>query len=390
MFRESIKMSWNNIINNKMRSFLTVLGIVIGVSSIIALITIVQGATNSITSEISKLGADKITIQAMGTPLKSGLNESDLEQISKVEYIKGASPTVSGNSSIVYNDTVIENIAVQGKNEVYFKTESENLGSGRGINIVDVENETPVAVVGSEIAKEFFLGENPIGKEILIKNRTYTIIGLLKPTSGFAMGSTNDVVMIPYTSAMKSLGIGSITSVDAYMDNPEESDTIMESLNGVLSESFNYREDAFSVFNMQDMLDTVSNITGMMSLLLAGIASISLLVGGIGIMNMMLVSVTERTSEIGLRKALGAEPGSIQMQFLIESIVLCLFGGAIGFLLGVGIAFIASIAIGFELSLTYTTVLIAIGFSAFIGVVFGLTPARKASKLNPIDALRHT
>jgi len=389
VFKESIKMSWNNIAHNKMRSFLTVLGIVIGVSSIIALITIVQGATGSITSQITKLGANKITIQAAGTPLKHGLNDKDLNNLKKIKYVDGVSPTVSGSTSIICKNVTKENVTIQGKNEVYFKSEKDNIGSGRGINIIDVKNKSQVAVIGSEIAKSLFLGENPIGKELIIKDRTYTVVGLMKPSSGFSMGSTNDVVIIPYTSAMKSLGIGSITSVDAYMSNSKKSDKIIDSINGVLSEAFNYRKDSFNVFNMQEMLNTMSDITGMMSLLLAGIASISLLVGGIGIMNMMLVSVTERTSEIGLRKALGAEPGRIQLQFLIESIVLSLFGGIIGLVIGILIALIASIAIGFTLSVTYSTIILAVGFSVVIGVVFGLAPARKASKLNPIDALRH-
>lgn len=389
MFKESIKMSWGNIIHNKMRSFLTVLGIVIGVASIIALITIVQGATGSITSQISALGANRLTVQAVGTPLKQGLDEADLKKLAAIDYVRGVSPTITGKTAIVVGGNVRTGVTVQGKNEVYFKSEPGNIADGRGINALDVAQKTQVAVIGSDIARDLFYGENPIGKSITIEGSTYTIVGLEKASSGFTLGSTNNVVMVPYTSAMKTLGIRSIMSIDMYMSDAAKSDEIISEITGVLNEAFNYRENAFNIINMQDMINTVSNITGIMALLLAGIASISLIVGGIGIMNMMLVSVTERTGEIGLRKALGAEPGRIQLQFLIECIFLSVFGGLLGLVIGVLVAFIAANLIGFTMVITIGTVLLALGFSAAVGILFGLAPARKASRLNPIDALRH-
>ena len=389
MFKESIKMAWSNIVHNRMRSFLTVLGVVIGVASIIALITIVQGATGSITSQISALGADKITVTAMGTPLKQGLNKKDLERLSQIESVSNISPTISSKTSIATALDVKTDVSVQGKNDVYFTLNQDLLSLGRGINILDVKNKTKVAVIGSDIAKELYFGKNPVEQNILINGSTYTVIGVLNPSSGFSMGSSNESVLIPYTSAMSSLGVKSITNLDVYMADSTQSAKIIENIEFVLNEAFNYKDKAFSVFNMQDMLDTIGNITGMMSLLLAGIASISLIVGGVGIMNMMLVSVTERTTEIGLRKALGAEPASIQLQFIIEAIFLSMFGGIIGLIIGVLIAFISAILIGFTFSLTVNTVLLAVGFSAAVGIIFGYFPAKKASKLNPIDALRH-
>ena len=389
MFRESVKMSWGNIVHNKMRSFLTVLGVVIGVASIIALITIVQGATASVTSQISALGANKITVQAMGTPLKRGLNDQDLAALQKIGNVSGVSPTVSGSTSVVYDRTVETGISVEGKNEVYFKNNMDTLSSGRAINRLDVDGNNHVAVIGSELAQDLFFGEDPLGRSILINGSSYTVGGLLKAQSGFSMDSTNDAVLIPYTAAMKTLGVRSITSVDIYMADSTKSNEIITSINNVLNEAFNYHDDSFSVFNMQDMISTINNITGMMSLLLAGIASISLIVGGIGIMNMMLVSVTERTTEIGLRKALGAEPSRIQLQFLIESIFISLFGGAIGMVIGLLIALVAANLIGIAFSVSVSTILLAFGFAAAIGIIFGIAPARKASRLNPIDALRH-
>lgn len=389
VLKESIKMSWNNIINNKMRSLLTMLGIVIGVGSIIALVTIMQGATGEITSQISSLGADKITVQAKGTPLKLGLNEKDLEALSKIENVKGVSPSVSGKGSVFANRISKRDVSVQGRNEMHFKADDDLLNSGRPLNILDVENKTNTAVIGSSIAKELFTGQDPIGQSIRINGAAFTVVGTLKDSGSFSMNSTNDTVIIPYTTAMKILGTHNIMSVDVFMADNSKSETIIDGINGVLSQAFNYKEEAFSVFNMNDMLGTINSVTGMMTLLLVGIASISLIVGGIGIMNMMLVSVTERTTEIGLRKALGAEPSRIQLQFSIESIFLSLFGGIIGLVLGVATAAIGAQLIGFDFTLSISSIVLAIGFSAAVGIIFGFMPARKASRLNPIDALRH-
>ena len=389
MLKECMKMAWSNIIHNKLRSFLTVLGVLIGVASIIALISIVQGATGSITSQISSLGADKITIQAMGTRLKQGLSEKDLDQLSRVKNVSGVSPTVSGNTSLVYKDKVKTGVSVQGKNDIYFKQEMNLLARGRGVNSLDVNNKNQIAVIGSDLAKELFFGSDPIGQQVLINGNTVTLVGVLKATSGSILGSTNNTIMMPYTSSMKTLGVRNITNVDVYMSDANQSENIINDVTTILNSAFNYRENTFSVLNMQNIIDIIGNITRMLTLLLAGIASISLLVGGIGIMNMMLVSVTERTTEIGLRKALGAEPAQIQLQFLIESIFISLFGGVLGLILGILVALAAAVIMKFTFTITVWTILLAVGFSAVVGIIFGFAPARKASRLNPIDALRH-
>jgi len=388
MLFESIKMSWENIINNKLRSFLTMLGIVIGVASIIALITIVQGATNSISDQVSSLGVNKVTINAMGTPLKAGLSQEDMKDISQVDNISGISPTISGKTGIVYNGNVKENVAVQGKNEVYFKMNTTLLKAGREINTIDLESKNKVAIIGSTIVEEFYYGVDPIGKDLIINGTTYTVIGTLAASSGFSMGSNNDAVVIPYTTALSSLGVKSITSLDVYLTDTKTADDTVNNLKSVLNEAFNNKDNAYTVFNMGDMISSFQSMMSIMSLLLSGIAGISLVVGGIGIMNMMLVSITERTSEIGLRKALGATPNRIQLQFIIESILLASFGGFIGLILGSVIAYIAAIFIGIGFSISISTILLAVGFSAAVGIIFGYMPARKASRLNPIDALR--
>lgn len=388
MFFESIRMSWENIITNKLRSFLTMLGIVIGVAAIIALITIVQGATSSITDQVTSLGVNKVTINVSGTAVKQGLNNEDVRSLESLDNISGVSPTVAKKMGVASGNAVVEDITVQGNNEEYFRNNEEILLSGREINTLDLENRSQVAVIGSDLVDELFYGKNPMGEEILLEGITYTVIGILAPSNDFGSSSTNSTVIIPYTTAMRSMGISEIRSLDAFLiDTTIADDTVME-IESVLDAAFNYKDNAFVVFNMGDMISSFETITTMMTLLLAGIAAISLVVGGIGIMNMMLVSVTERRTEIGLRKALGATPGTIQAQFIIESIFLSLIGGATGLMVGVLIAYLTSGFIGTEFSIAPSTVYIAIGFSAAVGILFGFMPARKASRLNPIDALR--
>ncbi len=389
MIRESVIMSWQNIINNKMRSFLTILGIIIGVASIITLITVVQGVTSSVTTTISDMGANKITVQVGGSPLKEGLSDYDVKSIGDIENIKGISPTINGKSNIVYNRTVMEDIRIQGKNQVYFSNTEDLLDSGRAINILDINDKNRVCVIGQDIVKEYFQTKNPINEEIIINGITYTVVGTLQQSDGYAMSGNNNTVIIPYTTAMSLLGVKNISSMDIFMEDQVLAETTAKDIEIALNSAFNNNEDAFNVSNMQSILDQVREMTGMLTMMLVGIASITLFVGGIGIMNMMLVSVTERTGEIGLRKALGAEPSAIQQQFLLESVFLSVLGGFVGVIMGVAMSYMGCLALGIEFSLSMATVALAVGFSVLIGVSFGFAPARRASQLNPIDALRN-
>lgn len=388
MLFESIRMSFVNIRKNKLRSLLTMLGIVIGVASVIALITIVRGAADDIGNRVISLGGKKIYINVIGTPLKQGLTHNDAEEILSVGNITGISPTVSGMASVVYQGKVLENVVVEGKNEVYFKADPDLLASGRAVNILDLKSRNQVAVIGFNIARELFFGRNPIGEEIIINGMTYTVIGTLKETTGFRPDSINDAVIIPYTTALRVLGVKYIKTLDAYLEDTSLADQTIMEIKGILNRAFNYNEDAYNVYNMGDIIDSFQSIMSMMSMLLAGIAAISLVVGGIGIMNMMLVSVSERTTEIGLRKALGATPFAIRLQFITESIFLSVTGGIIGLIMGVLLAYILAAVIGISVSVSLSTNLLAVGFSAAVGIVFGYMPAGKASRLNPIDALK--
>ncbi|MGL4484807.1 MAG: ABC transporter permease, partial [Anaerovoracaceae bacterium] len=306
MLFENIKMSWRNIIHNKMRSFLTVLGVLIGVASIVALISIVQGVTGSITSQVAEMGSNKVSINVTGTPLKRGLSINDIDEVSAIDNVKGVSPNISGKATISYNTEILENVSLQGKNQVHFKNTEDLIESGRGINKLDVDNKNRVCLIGNEIKDEFFKTSNPIGKKIIVNGATYIIVGTLQPSDGFSMENNNKSIVIPYTTAMSLLGVGSFSSLDVYLANSDFANETTNKIEAALLSSFNNRDEGYMVTNMQNILDTISTMTNTMTLMLGGIASIALLVGGIGIMNMMLVTVTERTTEIGLRKALGA------------------------------------------------------------------------------------
>lgn len=394
VFSESIKMSFQNILSNKMRSFLTTLGIIIGVTAVISLITIVQGVTDYVMGQFSEMGAGKLTVTAYGTALKTGLSESDLAQISQVEHITGISPTASLTASAARNGEVLETVSINGKNDMYFR--SNNIISyGRGFTPLDMEGDVYVCVINDDVAKGLFLGENPIGQTLMINGFSYTVVGIegtnndLMAAMSLSMGGEIDgSVIIPYKNALKMTGAANVTSLEVYIGDTSYTDQIIDDIEDVLYTAFNGNDDGYSIFNMDELLDVMNTMYGMMGTMLAGIASIALLVGGIGIMNMMLVSVTERTKEIGLRKALGAEPMQIQLQFLMESVVLSLVGGAIGIVLGLIISFVAAVLLGTTFSISWGAVAIGFGFSAGVGILFGWAPAKKASELNPIDALR--
>ncbi|WKY44632.1 ABC transporter permease [Eubacteriaceae bacterium ES2] len=388
MLKESIKMALENVLSNKMRSFLTMLGIIIGVGSVIAMITIVSSATQTVTDQVASMGANTVTVQVMGTPLKQGLTQGDLGELENLDNIAGIAPTVSGLTGVAYGGHTMDEISLQGKNDVYFENTEDLISAGRMISPIDTENESRVALIGQGIADELYIGKNPVGETIKVDGITFTVIGVLNASDSFASSSTDEAVIIPYTTALNMVGAKYINNLTIYLTDENQANLTTRQIEAVLDNSFNDDEDSYSIINMQDILDTIESMTGILSMMLGGIAAISLVVGGIGIMNMMLVSVTERTSEIGLRKALGAKPTQIQLQFLIESIVLCLIGGMIGFILGIGVAFVAASLMETGFAVTASTVLLAVGFSGVIGIVFGFMPARKASRLNPIDALR--
>ena len=394
MLKESLRMSLLNIRSNRMRSFLTVLGIIIGVMAIIALITVMHSATGEVTAQFENLGAGKLSVQATGTPLKSGLTEGDLERLSDISGVWGVSPTLSQQKSVVASGEVLEDVLIEGYGYAWFRRESDAVARGRALLPPDEEQRSRVCLIDSDLAAALFSGTDPIGQAVLVEGTRFTVVGVLKDAdvddvmSQLQAGDESGTLIMPYTSYMRLFGVKGITSLEVYLDSAEQTDAVSEEMEGVLEAAFNYREDSYRIINMESLLDVMDTMMGLMTNLLVGIASIALLVGGIGIMNMMLVSVTERTSEIGLRKALGARPRSIQVQFLMESVILSLLGGLIGVALGLVVSALLAGMMDIAFVLSPGAIALGVGFSLAVGVIFGWAPARKASNLNPIDALR--
>lgn len=396
MLGESVRMSLDNIRSNKMRSFLTVLGIIIGVMAVIALMTIVNAVTNTITEQFTAMGTGKLTVQATGTALKRGLTESDLSELRALENVADIDPKASLTATVSSGDAFIENMSIDGYSDVYFRKQGDSfISRGRALNILDMDSVNRVCVIDSKASSTLFNGSDPLGEHISIGGIEYLIVGTLSDDSDAdvmsqAMGLSEDGrIIIPYTAAKKQAGQRNVISLDVYVDDTDNMDDTVTAVEAVLKSAFNYKDDSYTVINMESLLDTMDTMMGMMSNVLAGIASIALLVGGIGIMNMMLVSVTERTAEIGLRKALGAQPFQIQMQFLIESFVLSLIGGLLGLIVGVIVSYIVVTSMGATFVMSRDAIALGVGFSAAVGIIFGWAPARKASRLNPIDALRN-
>ena len=393
VIRQSIQMSLQNIKSNKMRTFLTTLGIIIGVTAVIALITIVDGVIGSVMGQFSSLGAGTLSVSITGSSLKKGLTESDLDSLEQLENVSGISPSVSITTTAARPGKLLDHVSVQGKNDYYFRN-NDLVSYGRAITRQDVENEAYVCIIDQDLEDNLFPGEDPLGSQVIVGGIRYTVIGLQGEDSNLMAsmagmgGSVDGTITIPYTNALKLSGNSSVTSLDVYVADTDRTQELQEAVESVLYKAFNENEDCYNVFSMDSLLDTMDSMMSMMTYMLTGIASIALLVGGIGIMNMMLVSVTERTKEIGLRKAMGATPERIQVQFLLESIVLSLIGGLIGVALGLLISFAAASLLGTDFVISSSAVGLGVGFSAAVGIVFGWAPARKASRLNPIDALR--
>lgn len=391
MLRECIVMSLDNIRGNKVRSFLTLLGIMIGVTAVIALISTVSGVSGSLQDSFSGMGAGRLSVSVTGSDDKSGMTPEDLAEISALSTVDGIVPSISLNGRVSYGKTVETNVSVSGRNAYYFLSNPDLILQGRALNFIDDDNSTYACVISQEMVDTFFFGVDPIGETIYVSGIPFTVVGRYEEDSGggvASMFSGNPDILISYTTAMKINNSRDITSFTVYLKEGTDSETAAAEIEERMDVLFDYEDDCFTVTTMSSIEDTMEEMMNMMSALLAGIASIALIVGGIGIMNMMLTTVTERTVEIGLKKALGAIPWQIQVQFLIESFLLSMIGGLLGVVAGLGLSYILCHVLSTTFVLNTGAIILGVGFSAAVGIIFGWAPARKASKLNPIDALR--
>ncbi|HWR19604.1 MAG TPA: ABC transporter permease [Clostridia bacterium] len=395
MILQSVKMAFSAISSNKMRSFLTMLGIIIGVVAVVVLISLVNGATSTVTSEIESLGTNQLAVivrDDRGHPITL----SDLTDIAKNEEFSEIAPVANVNGTAKHGTKKLT-IQATGTVNAYERIYGVSLDHGRFIHSADVENSSLVAVIDSDMAEEFFDTGNALGESITINSQSFTVVGVLKANTSMAgsmssmMTGGANTVYIPYTVASRMAKQPYITTFYVSSSNAEDMQKAETKLNELMLQRFRNDSDAFLIINQSSIMDAMATVTNTMSLLFGGIAAISLLVGGIGIMNIMLVSVTERTREIGIRKAIGAARSSILMQFLVEALMLSLMGCIIGLMLSWFILSIANVVAGDMVTFTmsFDVIALALGFSVLIGVAFGLYPANKAAKLQPIQALRH-
>ena len=400
---QAISMAFKAIAGNKIRAFLTMLGVIIGVVSVTVLIAIGQGTTSVVTDSISSMGTNLLTVSiqtrrvgmfgfgdsnrssnAKGTVI---LKLADVLSLEDEEPIKSVSPVVNG-SLTVKAGSVNTNASIIGVLPAYEEIVNQHVESGRYIIDADVDNRSAVCVIGPGLAEDLFGNTNVVGNTLHIDGRKFEIVGVLESKGTSMSGSSDDTLILPFTLAQRMLESTTISSIYISATDSTTVDAAQTVVENFLYKK--YQDDStYSVMNQTQMLEMISETTGTLSLMLGGIAGISLLVGGIGIMNIMLVSVTERTREIGIRKAIGAKRRNILMQFLVESIVISGLGGLLGLAFGYLIMQALSEVLGMKLTMSLGVAQLAIGFSMGVGVIFGLYPANKASKLRPIEALHY-
>ena len=387
MILQSFRMAFSSILSSKMRSFLTMLGIIIGVVAVVVLISLVNGASASVTSEIEGLGSNLLTVTIRDNRYHD-LTLAEVQELADNFDSIGATAASVTKPVTAKNGSKSYSANVQGTTPGYAAIGGVNIQYGRFLKSPDINDQSAVAIIGVEVADELFGQRQVLGQSISINGRSFLIIGVLEEGSS-PFGGEDQKIIIPLTLAQRMFSQKYITSFYASAKDSASVDQAQTDVTDTLMNMYRQDDSAFRIINQASILDVMDSVMGTLGLLLGGIAAISLLVGGIGIMNIMLVSVSERTKEIGIRKAIGASRNRILLQFLIESMVISVLGGIIGILFSWGILTIASAIADMHFGMTIGVIALAVGFSVFVGVVFGLYPANKASKLHPIQALRN-
>ncbi|MFH1457526.1 MAG: ABC transporter permease [Patescibacteria group bacterium] len=403
-----IKSSFKILRANKNRTVLTVLGIVIGIAAVIVIMSVGSGAQSLILNQISSLGTDLVSVTP-GYTDKNGppatvfgiqvttLKESDTQALSKIHEVKNIGSYVEGIANVQYENQNFD-VKVIGVSADYPDIESIKFDKGEFFTSTEEEGISRVAVIGWQLAEDFFGQDNPVGKKIKVKKEIFRVIGVIEKRGSVGFENQDNIVVIPLMSAQKVIfGINYLHSIVMKVENEESVPYVSEQVKEIMREQHNIDnpdKDDFTIYTTANFIETLSNITNALKFFLSAIAAISLLVGGVGIMNIMLVAVNERTREIGLRKAIGATEKNIQNQFLVESVIVTLLGGIIGIILGAifsgliaGVASFLGYKWGFVI--TIPSILLGIGVSGFVGMIFGWYPSRKASRLEPVDALRY-
>lgn len=392
-FGKCFKMAISSIVNNKMRSFLTMLGIIIGIAAVIILVSVMNGLTGEVTSTFQEMGTKTISvsIRSRATTKKAEPQEMFDWIDEHPDLFENVSPSVGMSGYLKTSDSGDDTVTstCTGVSEHYRDMKDLTLSFGRFLEYVDCERELKTCVIGTYQALYFFNSASAaLNKELKINGIPYKIVGVLEETEDSTQSSADDIVYIPYTTAMKTNGSSIVSNYTVTAVSESVVTDAVNSLKSLLLEKIG-DENYYTVTSMLSMIDNMSSMMDSMGTVLIAIAAISLLVGGIGIMNIMLVSVTERTREIGIRKSLGAKHRHIMMQFVIEAGTVSCMGGIFGIILGIAVSLIAGNVLDMETSPSIGAVLVAFGVSVGIGVAFGFLPAKKAAKLNPIDALRY-